>query len=77
MYLTVKGRYKNGKIELLEKLEGIEEAEVLIVVTKEKRKKKTLTDELAEALKEVKLMKKGKIVAVSYTHLTLPTICSV
>jgi len=69
MYLTVKGRYKNGKIELLEKLEGIEEAEVLIVVTKEKRKKKTLTDELAEALKEVKLMKEGKIVEKTWDEI--------
>jgi len=69
MYLTVKGRYKNGKIELLEKLEGIEEAEVLIVVTKEKRKKKTLTDELVEALKEVKLMKKGKIVEKTWDEI--------
>ena len=69
MYLTVKGKYKNGKIELLEKLEGIEEAEVLIVVTKEKRKKKTLTDELAEALKEVKLMKEGKIVEKTWDEI--------
>jgi len=69
MYLTVKGRYKNGKIELLEKLEGIEEAEVLIVVTKEKRKKKTLTGELAEALKEVKLMKEGKIVEKTWDEI--------
>lgn len=69
MYLTVKGRYKNGKIELLEKLEGIEEAEVLIVVTKEKRKKKTLTGELAEVLKEVKLMKEGKIVEKTWDEI--------
>jgi len=27
MYLAVRGKYKEGKIELLEKLEGIEESD--------------------------------------------------
>ena len=62
MYPAVKGIYKNGKITLVEKLEGIEEADVLVIVLKEKKKKKSLTDEIVEALEEVKLMREGKII---------------
>ena len=62
MYPAVKGIYKNGKITLVEKLEGIEEADVLVIVLKEKKKKKSLTDEIVKALEEVKLMREGKIV---------------
>ena len=58
----MKGVYKNGKITLVEKLEGIEEADVLVIVLKEKKKKKSLTDEMVEALEEVKLMREGKII---------------
>jgi hypothetical protein len=61
MYPAVRGIYKNGKIILVEKLERIEEADVLVIVLKEKKKKKTLTDEIAKALKEVKLMREGRI----------------
>jgi phage terminase large subunit len=62
MYPAVKGVYKDGKITLVEKLEGIEEADVLVIVLKEKKKKKSLTDEIVEALEEVKLMREGKII---------------
>ncbi|ADY73999.1 hypothetical protein Dester_1368 [Desulfurobacterium thermolithotrophum DSM 11699] len=58
MYLAVRGKYKKGKIELLEKLEGIEEADVLVVVFK-KIEEEDLTEEILEALEEVKLMRKG------------------
>ena len=61
MYPAVRGIYKNGKIILVEKLERIEEADVLVIVLKEKKKKKSLTDEIAKALKEVKLMREGRI----------------
>ncbi len=61
MYLTVKGIYKNGKVTLLEEIEGIKEADVLVVVLKKRGRKKRLTEEIVEALEEVKLMRTGKI----------------
>ena len=62
MYPAVKGVYKDGKITLVEKLEGIEEADVLVIVLKEEKKKTSLTDEIVEALEEVKFMREGKII---------------
>ncbi len=61
MYVAVKGIYKDGKVSLLEKLEGVNEAEVLVIVLKKKRKKKTLTNEIVKALEEVNLMRKGEL----------------
>ncbi|MGR3309338.1 MAG: hypothetical protein ACUZ77_01040 [Candidatus Brocadiales bacterium] len=63
MSIAVKGVYKDGKIKLLEELKGIEEADVIVVVTKKrkKEKKKDLTSEVRKALKEVKLMREGKL----------------
>ena len=69
MYPAVRGIYKNGKIILVEKLERIEEADVLVIVLKEKKKKKTLTDEIAKALKEVKLMREGRIIEKDWEEL--------
>jgi len=69
MYPAVKGVYKNGKVTLVEKLEGIEEADVLVIILREKKKKKSLTDEIVEALEEVKLMREGKIIEKDWEEL--------
>ena len=69
MYPAVKGVYKDGKITLVEKLEGIEEADVLVIILREKKKKKSLTDEIVEALEEVKLMREGKIIEKDWEEL--------
>jgi predicted metal-dependent TIM-barrel fold hydrolase len=69
MYPAVKGVYKDGKITFVEKLEGIEEADVLVIVLKEKKKKKSLTNEIVKALEEVKLMREGRIIEKDWEEL--------
>ena len=69
MYPAVRGIYKNGKIILVEKLERIEEADVLVIVLKEKKKKKSLTNEIVKALEEVKLMREGRIIEKDWEEL--------
>jgi len=64
MYFAVKGKYKKGKIELLEELKGIEEADVLVVILK--KREEDITAEVLKALEEVKLMRKGKLPELSW-----------
>ena len=58
MSIAAKGIYKDGKIKLLEELKGVKEADVLVVVI---RKRENVTTKIVEALKEVKLMRDGKL----------------
>ena len=64
MYFAVKGKYKKGKIELLEELKGIEEADVLVVILK--KREEDITAEVLKALEEVELMRKGKLPELSW-----------
>ena len=63
MSLAVRGIYKGGKVELLEKFTGIKEADVVVVVTRKRKteKKKKHTGGIIEALHEVKMMREGKL----------------
>ena len=63
MSLAVRGIYKSGKVELLEELTGIKEADVIVVVTRKRKKEKREghTAGIIEALHEVKMMREGKL----------------
>ena len=60
MSIAVKGIYKSGKIKLLEELKGIEEADVIVVVTK-KRKKEGLNHRGEEGFKRSKTYERRKV----------------